>query len=414
VEQQRAGFSSEHEEQVRAIIQGVRRDGDRAFVSYTERFDGVRLDAGGLEVPREEIEQAARGFGADLYAALETAVRRVRDFHRRVTPPDWEYTDGLGNRLGQRAVPLRRVGVYVPGGTAVYPSTLVMTAVPAQAAGVEEVVVVSPPGSFRQPSALCAALTLLDRPCRVFRVGGVQGVAALAWGTETVPRVDKIVGPGSARVTLAKQLLYGQVDIDLVAGPSEVLVVTDGTVDPRVTAADLLAQAEHDWDARAVCVTPSPEVAREVSAWADRLAAESPRREIAEASLRAGGRVYLVADLEQAVEVANLVAPEHLELQTADPRALLPRVRNAGAIFLGRHTPEAFGDYVAGPSHVLPTGGTARFFSPLNSLSFMKLSSVVEMSERGMDALAAHARVIAEHEGLPAHALSITCRQEGS
>ncbi|MFW6181185.1 MAG: histidinol dehydrogenase, partial [Spirochaetota bacterium] len=340
VEQQRAGFSTEHEEQVRAVIRKVRRDGDRALLSYTERFDGVRLDAGGLEVPREEIERAARGFGDDLYEALATAVRRVRDFHRHAAPPDWEHTDELGNRLGQRAVPLRRVGVYVPGGTAVYPSTLVMTAVPAQAAGVEEVMVVSPPGSFRPPSALCAALTLLDRPCRVFRVGGVQGVAALAWGTETIPRVDKIVGPGSARVTLAKQLLYGQVDIDMVAGPSEVLVVTDGTVDPRVTAADLLAQAEHDRDARAICVTPGPETAREVSRWTDRLAAESPRREIAEASLRAGGRVYLVADLEQAIEVANLVAPEHLELQTADPRALLPRVRNAGAIFLGRHTPE--------------------------------------------------------------------------
>jgi histidinol dehydrogenase len=232
-------------------------------------------------------------------------------------------------------------------------------------------------------------------------------------GTETVPRVDKIVGPGNARVTLAKQQLYGEVDIDMIAGPSEVLVITDGSVDTRVTAADLLAQAEHDRDARAICVTTDPRISEEVREWVEKLAAESPRKDIAEAALRTGGYIYLVSDLEQAVEVANLIAPEHLEIQTARPRDLVPMVRNAGAVFLGKYTPEAFGDYVAGPSHVLPTGGTARFFSPLNTMTFMKFSSVVDMSEEGMSALAEHARIIAEHEGLHAHALSITCRRGG-
>jgi histidinol dehydrogenase len=406
------------EAEVGGIISKVRADGDRALVSLTRQFDGVSISSGQLAVSMKEADRAAEGFDPALYKALETSVERVYDFHRRIRPEHWSYVDKLGNRLGQRATPLKRVGIYVPGGKAAYPSTLIMTAVPALAAGVEEIAMVSPPASFERPSALSAALRSIRERApentrfEAYRVGGVQAVAALALGTESIERVDKIVGPGNRYVTIAKKLLFGRVDIDMLAGPSEVLIIADGSVDARVTAADLLAQAEHDEDARAICVTHDRETAQGIATWAGRLAAESPRRAIAEESLKRNGRVYLVKDLDAAVAVANLAAPEHLELQTADPQAMLPSIRNAGAVFLGRFTPEAFGDYLAGPSHVLPTGGTARFFSPLSTAGFMKFSSVVDMSEKGMTSLAEDARVIAEHEGLHAHALSITARLE--
>jgi histidinol dehydrogenase len=287
-----------------------------------------------------------------------------------------------------------------------------MTAVPALTAGVRELAIVSPPSSYEPPSTLCAAARVIGCTAEVYRVGGVQAVAALALGTERVRRVDKIVGPGNIYVALAKKELYGHVDIDMVAGPSEVLIIADGSVDPRLTAVDLLAQAEHDEDARAICVVLSRKHAEQVKKWMLELAAKSPRREIIAASISRNGRIYIVDGMDAALHIANLIAPEHLELQIEDSRAVLPKIKHAGAIFLGRASAEAYGDYVAGPSHVLPTGGTSRFFSPLNVSSFMKFSSVVQMSERGMRELGDAASILAEREGLNAHADSVRFRLE--
>jgi histidinol dehydrogenase len=403
-------------EQVREVIAAVDSEGDEALVRYSRAFDGADLKADRLRVTADEINRAASGADPALVEALKTAAARVREFHRRGLPESWRYRDEHGNSLGQKRTPLRRVGIYVPGGKAAYPSTVIMTAVPALAAGVREIVIVSPPGSFDPPSALCAAIEAVfggSGGVEVYRVGGVQAVAALALGTDTIEPVDKIVGPGNRYVTAAKKELFGIVDIDMLAGPSEVLIISDGSVDPRITAADLLAQAEHDEDARAMCVTTSRENAREIARWTDRLTAKSPRREIIGRSLKNNGAVYVVDDLEKALFIANRIAPEHLEIQTRNSRDLLDSVENAGAIFLGPHSAEAYGDYIAGPSHVLPTGGTARFFSPLNTLTFMKFSSVVDMSREGVEALSEHARIIAEIEGLRAHADSITSRRNG-
>jgi len=398
-------FSKDAEKDVTGIIDDIEENGDSALQMYTRKFDGV--DLSGFSVSGLEIADAARGIAESLSEAIDIAIKRVRRFHEYNPISDWTFTDELGNLLGQKCTPLRRVGIYIPGGKAVYPSSLIMTAVPAIAAGVEEIVVVSPPSSFTAPSALCVVLQKLECLNEVYRVGGVQAIAALALGTESIPRVDKIVGPGNIYVALAKKLLFGYVDIDMVAGPSEVLVIADGSVHPRVTASDLLAQAEHDENAKALCAVTSLKLAREIATWIVQLAEHSPRKEIIEKSIRQNGCIYIVRDLQDAVFLANEIAPEHLELQVQNPQECGKDIVNAGAVFLGRYSAEAFGDYIAGPSHVLPTGTTARFFSPLNVLSFMKFSSIVQMSKTGADALRKHACIIAESEGLYAHSQSI-------
>jgi histidinol dehydrogenase len=405
-------FPRDVEGRVRKIIDDVARRGDDALLDYTRRFDGVKIERGALRVSRDDLREGAKGVGEEVSRALDVAIERVRAFHEREVIVDWEFTDSLGNKLGKRRFPLERAGIYVPGGKASYPSTLVMTAVPAMTAGVREIVLAAPPSSFDSPSALAECALKLGEVGEIFRVGGVQAIAAMALGTETVKRVDKIVGPGNVYVAMAKKLLYGHTDIDMIAGPSEVLVLADGSVDPRLAAVDLMAQAEHDEHARALCVTWSPGHAQEVKEALGELLRSSPRAAIIEKSLRDNGGVFVVKNEECALALANAVAPEHLEIQTARPEELLPAVRHAGAIFLGKHTAEAFGDYVAGPSHVLPTSGTARFFSPLSVLSFVKFSSVVEMSERGARELGGHASALARAEGLFEHARSVDLRLE--
>ncbi len=404
----RGMFPGDAEKKVAAIIADVEENGDRALQRYTKKFDGV--DVSEFRVSSLEIKDAARGIDEPLSEAIDIAIERVRRFHEHNPISDWTFTDELGNLLGQKCTPLRRVGIYIPGGKAAYPSSLIMTAVPAMAAGVREIAVVSPPSSFAAPSAICAVLQKLGCINEVYRVGGVQGIAALALGTESIQCVDKIVGPGNIYVTLAKKQLFGYVDIDMVAGPSEVLVIADGSVHPRVTASDLIAQAEHDENARALCAVTSLKSAKEISGWIVQLAEQSSRKEIIEKSIRQNGCIYIVKDVQDAVFLANETAPEHLELQVQDAQEYVKDIVNAGAIFIGQYSAEAFGDYIAGPSHVLPTGGTARFFSPLNVLSFVKFSSIVRMSKEGTEALGMHARIIAESEGLHAHVLSIEDR----
>jgi histidinol dehydrogenase len=402
-------------ESVRGIIRDVRERGDAALSDYGERFDHVRLSPSELRLTPEQLLACARGTGGSAHgldAALRTAVRRVREFHEREPIGDGGYRDGLGNWLGRKWSPVGRVGIYIPGGTASYPSTLIMTAVPALVAGVKEISIVSPPSSFVPPSVLARAVEEVGGISSVYRVGGVHAIAALAFGTPTVEKVDKIVGPGNRYVTLAKKELFGYVDIDMLAGPSEVLVIADGSVDPRLTAADLLAQAEHDEEAGALCVTVSAGHAAAVQREMTALLGESHRRNIIEASLKKRGKIFVVRDAACAVALANAVAPEHLELHVEDPHRMLEGITNAGAIFLGRYSPEVLGDYVAGPSHVLPTGGTARFFSPLSVRSFMKFSSVIDISARGMRELGPHASVMAEAEGLASHARSVHLRKE--
>ncbi len=408
----RSGFPEEILTAVREIIGAVAERGDEALVEYTKRFDGADISPGQLRVTEDEMEAAQEGLDSKIRDALQVSVKRVEAFHRHAVPQDWDFTDRFGNVLGQKCTPLGRVGIYIPGGKASYPSSLIMTAVPALTAGVRELAVVSPPSSYEPPSALCAAALLIGCTAEVYRAGGVQGIAALALGTKSIRKVDKIVGPGNIYVAMAKKELYGYVDIDMVAGPSEVLIIADGSVDPRLTAVDLLAQAEHDEDARAICVVLSREHAERVRKWTLELAAKSPRREIIAASISRNGRIYIVDSVDAALHLANAIAPEHLELQIEDSRAVLPKIKNAGAIFLGRTSAEAYGDYVAGPSHVLPTGGTSRFFSPLNVLSFMKYTSVVQMSERGIHELGDTASVLADMEGLSSHADSVRFRLE--
>ncbi|MEE4362022.1 MAG: histidinol dehydrogenase [Pseudomonadales bacterium] len=398
---------------VREIIARVRAEGDAAVLDYTARFD--RLSASTLaelEVGADELDAALAGLGAAEREALEFAAQRIRSYHERQRSPSWDYVDALGNRLGQRVVPLDRVGLYVPGGRASYPSSVLMTAVPASVAGVGEIVMTAPtPDGQINPLVLAAAR--LAGVHRVFRIGGAQAVAALAFGTRSVPRVDKIVGPGGAFVAEAKRQVFGPVGIDMIAGPSEILIVAEGDQDPEWLAMDLFSQAEHDQVAQAILISPDAALLDAVEAAVVRLLPTLERRQIAEASLGDRGALIQVADLEAAVALINRIAPEHLELAVTDPEALLPAIRHAGAIFLGRHTPEALGDYVAGPSHVLPTFGTARFSSPLGVYDFEKRSSVIGCSAEGAAVLGRMAAVLARGEGLDAHARSALLRVPG-
>ena len=397
---------------VAAILADVKSRGDAALVAWTNKLD--RLDATSmtdLEIGRDELQQSLAQIPADQVAALEKAADRIRTYHEKQKQDSWQYTDADGSVYGQKVTPLDRVGMYVPGGKAVYPSTVLMDAVPARVAGVGEIIATLPtPDGTRNPIVLAAlALAGVDR---VFTIGGAQAVAALAYGTDSVPRVDKIVGPGNIYVAAAKKAVFGQVGIDMVAGPSEILVICDGKSDPDWVAMDLFSQAEHDENAQSILVCPDASYIDAVMESINRLLPEMPRRDIITASLESRGLLIDVADLKAATEVCNLVAPEHVELSVEDPNALLAEIRHAGAIFLGRYTSESLGDYCAGPSHVLPTSGTARFSSALGVYDFQKRSSIIGCSETAARELAATASVLARAEGLIAHARAAEIRDE--
>jgi len=397
------------EHAVRAIIADVVARGDTALIELTAKFDRLDLDASGLRVTDKEIDAAVAACAPDARAALELARDRIEHYHRRQLPADDRFTDAAGVELGHRWTAIEAVGLYVPGGTASYPSSVLMNAVPAKVAGVPRVVMVVPsPGGALNPLVLAAArLAGVDE---VYRIGGAQAVAALAHGTETIAPVAKIVGPGNAYVAAAKRLVFGTVGIDMIAGPSEVLVVADGEANPDWVAADLLAQAEHDTAAQAILITDDAGFADAVERAVAAQLAALPRGEIAAAAWRDFGAIILVRNLDDAVPLIDAIAPEHLEIETADPERLADRVRNAGAIFLGRHTPEAIGDYVAGSNHVLPTARSARFSSGLGVLDFMKRTSLLRLGPDQLRALGPAAIALGRAEGLEAHARSVAIR----
>ncbi len=395
-------------EAVKEIIRLVKQEGDSALRAFTSKFDKADLQK--LEVSREEIEAAQAGMDQTIIDTLKRAASRIRQFHERQRQQSWFTTEADGTILGQKVLPLERVGVYVPGGKAAYPSSVLMNVIPAKVAGVRKVVMVTPPlpsGEVYAPTLAAARIAGVDR---VFRVGGAQAIAALAYGTESIPRVDKIVGPGNIYVALAKQTVFGQVDIDSIAGPSEIVVIADSSSNPVYVAADLLSQSEHDSQASAVCITPSPTIAKQVAEEVAAQCARLPRRKIAEASLENYGAICVVKDLEEAFSLANHLAPEHLELMVSDPWNWLAKVKHAGAVFLGTHSPEPVGDYWAGPNHVLPTNGTARFFSPLNIDHFVKKTSIIFYSQDALERDGENVIALAEAEGLTAHAESIRVR----
>jgi histidinol dehydrogenase len=393
------------EADVRRIVSAVRRRGDRALLAFTRRFDGVRLSPRTLAVPPAALAAAYRGLAPAVRRDLALAARRIRAFHLRQRERSWSYRDASGARLGQMIRPLARVGVYVPGGRAAYPSTVLMTVIPARVAGVPEVVAVSP-----GPSPIVLAACHVAGVDALYRVGGAQAIAALAYGTRTIPRVDKIVGPGNVYVATAKRLCFGTVGIDSIAGPSEVLIVADGRADAEMVAADMLAQAEHDPLAAAVCVTPDRRLAARVAAALERQLAALPRRTIAARSLANFGAIVVVRSLAEAVALANRIAPEHLELLVRTPERWAGRVRAAGAVFLGPWAPEAFGDYLAGPNHVLPTGGTARFASPLGVYDFVKRTSLIGATPKTLRRLGPAVGRLARLEGLDAHGRAVDRR----
>ena len=401
---------SQVEQTVRDIIAAVQNRGDEALLEYTQRFD--RLQAGTvaeLEIHQDSLQQALNGISAQQREALERAANRVRAYAEHQKLESWSYTEADGTLLGQQIAPLDRAGLYVPGGKAAYPSSVLMNAIPAKVAGVSELVMVVPtPDGVRNDLVLAAAaIAGVDR---VFTIGGAQAVAALAFGTGTIPAVDKIVGPGNIYVATAKRMVFGKVGIDMIAGPSEILVVCDGQTDPDWIAMDLFSQAEHDEDAQAILVSPDAEFLQRVADSISRQLPQMERADIIQASLAARGALVLVRDLDEAVEVANYVAPEHLELSVADPQAMAASIRHAGAIFLGRYTAEALGDYCAGPNHVLPTSRTARFSSPLGVYDFQKRSSLIQCSAAGAADLGQTAAQLARGEGLTAHAQSAEYR----
>jgi histidinol dehydrogenase len=396
------------EEAVRGIIAGVRRKGDRALIQYTREFDGVDISPEELEIPPEAWARARKGIANDDLRSLERAAGQIASFHRHQLRPSW-FDSAEGIVRGQLVRPLARAGVYVPGGKAAYPSSLLMNVIPAKVAGVGEVVVVTPPSREGVNPAILAAAQLAEAD-RVIMAGGAQAIAALAYGTGTVPQVDIIVGPGNAYVTAAKRLLYGVVMVDLVAGPSEILVLADGSTPARFIAADLLSQAEHDEQAWPILVTTSPGFAQEVERAVGKLLKTLPRQEIISACLERHGLMVIVRDLAEGMGIANRIAPEHLELALKDPLGWLGAVENAGAVFLGAYTPEAVGDYLGGPNHVLPTGGTARFFSPLGVENFVKRTNVLSCSRQALAGRQEDVARLARLEGLEAHARAVEVR----
>lgn len=395
---------------VKEIVARIREEGDAALFEYTARFDKANITADNVLVTREEIDKAYEAVSPEWLEAMKEAARRITAFHEKQKQNTWINFDAAIS-LGQKVTPLKRVGVYVPGGTAAYPSSVLMNVLPAKVAGVREIIMVTPPGKdggVSYPLALVAAdIAGVDR---IYKVGGAQAVAALAFGTESIPRVDKITGPGNIYVANAKREVFGHVGIDMVAGPSEVLVIADDSANPRYVAADLLSQAEHDPLAAAILVTDSPALADAVDAELARQTALLPRKEVVEQSLAAYGTIVVTPTLEDCADIANQIAPEHLELSVADPYGLVPLIENAGAIFLGHWSPEPLGDYLAGPNHVLPTSGTARFFSPLSVDDFVKKSSLICCSRAELEKVADQVILLAKQEGLDAHANSVAIR----
>ena len=395
---------------VDAIIADVRARGDAALRDYARKFDGAELDA--LEVSRQELDEALAAADPYFLETLRMAAANIEAFHRRQLHDNFVMTEQDGVILGQKYTPVERAGVYVPGGTAAYPSTVLMDVIPARVAGVPEIVMTTPAGRDGKVNPAILAAAAVAGVTRIFKTGGAQAVAALAYGTESVPAVDKIVGPGNVYVATAKRKVYGKVGIDMIAGPSEILVLADGGCSPAWVAADLLSQAEHDRLASPVLVTDSEALALAVQAEVGAQLDALPRRDIARASVETGGKIILCGSLDQAVDVCNIIAPEHLELCVEDPFALLGRIKNAGSIFLGRNVPEALGDYFAGPNHTLPTSGTARFSSPLGVDDFVKRSSFIYYTREALGRVKDRIAGFAEAEGLHAHARSVTIRYE--
>jgi histidinol dehydrogenase len=391
------------------IVEDVGRRGDEALFEYTARWDGHAVTAATVEASAVEWKAAAAQVLPEDAEILRLAAGRIERFHEHQRREGWSVADGEGVELGQRILPLESIGIYAPGGLACYPSTVLMTAIPARIAGVGEIILVTPSRDGRL-HPLIAAAAEMGGVNRIFKIGGAQAIAALAFGTASIPRVDKIVGPGNAYVAAAKKMVFGQVAIDMIAGPSEVLIIADGTGEAAYAAADLLAQAEHDEMAGAVILTPDKAFARAVAGEVDRQLADLPRKEIASRSLDAFGAAVVTRDLAEAVALANRFAPEHLELMVQNPRELLAEIRNAGAIFLGMHTPEALGDYMAGPNHVLPTGGTSRFASPLGVYDFIKRTSILSFSREALRRYGTETIHFAEMEGLGGHGNSVRLR----
>ncbi|MPZ78522.1 MAG: histidinol dehydrogenase [Deltaproteobacteria bacterium] len=405
--QRRGNREGEVEQRVNEIVRAVQRQGDRALLHYTRVFDRVRTTRATMEVKAGEIEQAMAKVPEQVLSTLRLAAKRIAAFHRRQVQKTWHYRDPLGMVLGQRITPLQRVGVYVPGGKACYPSTVLMSVMPAKVAGVEEIIMTSPIGN---DGCLVLAAAKIAGVDRVFRVGGAQAIAAMAFGTATIPKVDKIVGPGNIFVATAKRMVFGEVDIDSIAGPSEILLLVDDSADPVHVAADMLSQAEHDELAAALCITPSLKMASKIQQALEAQLCETKRQTISIKSLQKYGAIIVTRDLEEAVRIANAIAPEHLELLVRRPEKWARQIRNAGAIFIGPYSAPPLGDYLAGPNHVLPTGGSARFFSPLGTYDFLKRTTVIRAEKSALRALAPKITQLARLEGLDDHARAVEAR----
>ena len=402
-----------YEESVREILDAVRERRDEALFEYTKRFDGADINASNILVTEGEIEEAYGTVDQNLLEVILKALVNIRSYHEKQMQYSWFDSKPDGTMLGQKVTTLQRIGVYVPGGKAAYPSSVLMNVMPAKVAGVEEIIMVTPPGKDGRvtPTTLVAAKEAgVDK---IYKAGGAQAVGALAYGTESIPKVDKIVGPGNIYVALAKKAVYGHVSIDSIAGPSEILVLADETANPRYAAADLLSQAEHDELASAILVTTSMELAKQVSEWVKRFTEELSRGEIIQKSLNNYGHILVADNMEEAIDAANEIASEHLEIMTADPFNVMTRIRNAGAIFIGEYSSEPLGDYFAGPNHVLPTNGTAKFFSPLSVDDFIKKSSIISYSREALEKIHTDIEQFAEAEHLTAHANSIRVRFDG-
>ncbi len=397
---------------VEEIIENVRKNGDEALYFYNKKFDGCQISS--LQVSEAEMEEALAAVDSRFLEILEQAARNIRAFHEKQVRQSFVMTSENGVVMGQKITPIEKVGLYVPGGTAAYPSTVLMDSIPAKIAGCAQIVMVTPPGKDGKIAPAILAAAKIAGVTQVFKVGGAQAVAALAYGTQSIPKVDKIVGPGNAFVAEAKRQVFGRVSIDMIAGPSEILVVADGKSNPVHVAADLLSQAEHDKLASAVLVTDSRALAEAVSAELERQIPLLPRAQIARSSIDNYGKIIVAADLHQVIEVANEIAPEHLELMVDDPFSYLDGIRNAGSIFMGRNCPEALGDYMAGPNHTLPTSGTARFSSPLGVDDFIKKSQFTYYTEKALGKIGNQVAAFARQEGLEAHARSVTCRIENA
>lgn len=402
----------QYESAVAEIIETVKKGGDEALFSYTEKFDHCKMDAAHIRVTREEIDEAYQKVDADFVEVMKKSAENIRAFHEKQLRNSWFDPKPDGTILGMKILPIAIAGVYVPGGKAAYPSSVLMNVLPAKVAGVERIIMTTPPGADGKvnPGTLVAAhIAGVDE---IYKVGGAQAIAAMAFGTQSIPKVDKITGPGNIFVALAKKACFGYVSIDSIAGPSEILVIADETANPRYVAADLLSQAEHDELASAILITTSKTLADQVSVEVDRFVANLSRREIIEKSLNNYGYILMVDSLDEAADTANEIASEHLEILTKDPFAMMTKIRNAGAIFLGEYSSEPLGDYFAGPNHVLPTNGTARFFSPLNVDDFLKKTSIISYSRPALEKIHQDIECFAENEGLTAHANSIRVRFE--